>query len=85
MTEERNYGDLEIIEDLKKSLYDDFKNEKKRKDVKIGDILKVIEMKSKLSVAGKAEKKFWEMIDELRRETLGDKRKARTTGKKKSK
>ncbi len=33
MTEERNYGDLEIIEDLKRSLYDDFKSEKKRKTI----------------------------------------------------
>ena len=85
MSEEISYDDLEVIETVKRTLYDSFRDEKKRKDIKIGDLLKVIEMKNKLSVAGKAEKKFWEMIDDLRRETLGGKRKTQKTAKKKSK
>lgn len=66
MEEEKNLTDLEMLEDLKQKIHKGLKY----KSVKIGDLLKVIDMKNKLSVTGKAEKKFWDMIDELRRETL---------------
>ncbi|PKK83431.1 MAG: hypothetical protein CVT49_08405 [candidate division Zixibacteria bacterium HGW-Zixibacteria-1] len=66
MEEEKNLTDLEMLEDLKQKIHKGLNYE----SVKIGDLLKVIDMKNKLSVTGKAEKKFWDMIDELRRETL---------------
>lgn len=66
MSEDKKLSDLEMLEDLKQKIHKGLKE----KDFKVGDLLKVIEMKNKLSVTGKAEKKFWDMIDELRQETL---------------
>ncbi len=77
MSENSTTNDLDILEELKILLYDAIKNnnknennEKNEKQVKVGDLLKVIELKNKLSVAGKGEKKFWEMIDKIRDKEL---------------
>jgi hypothetical protein len=61
-------SDLDILEDLKMIFYDAIK--KNDPIPKVGDLLKIIEMKNKLTVSGKAEKKFWEMIDKVRLEKL---------------
>ncbi len=78
--EGEQHSDLEILEYLKNELFKEFKGDKTK--VKVGDLLKVIEMKNKLSVTGKTEKKFWEMINKIREEELSDKGK-RITGKRK--
>ncbi|MBN2227096.1 MAG: hypothetical protein JW763_06995 [candidate division Zixibacteria bacterium] len=61
-------SDLDILQDLRNLLFDAItKNEKQPK---VGDLLKVIELKRKLSVAGKSEQDFWNMIDSLRKREL---------------
>jgi hypothetical protein len=83
MEKNNQTDDLEILEDLKQELYEKIKNDKTQ--VKVGDLLKVIEMKNKLSVTGKAEKKFWEMINKIRKEELSDKSKSNSRKRKTSK
>ena len=60
--------DLDILEDLKRDIYNAIKN--KEPQPKVGDLLKVIELKRKLSVDGKGEKKFWAMVNKIRDEEL---------------
>ena len=60
--------DFNILEEIKRKLYEGLPGE--INDAKIGDLLKVIELKNKLAATGVAERKFWLMIDELRRENL---------------
>ncbi len=78
---QEQHDDLEILEYIKNELFKEFKSDKSK--VKVGDLLKVLEMKNKLSVTGKAEKKFWEMINKIRESELSDKSK-RTTRKRKT-
>jgi hypothetical protein len=80
----QNLDDLEILEDLKKMIYEAIKN--KKSQPKVGDLLKVIELKRKLAVSGKAEKKFWDMINSIRKDELSKPaktsvRKKRSSGK----
>jgi len=82
MEETRTIDDLEMLEELKKKLYDTLGN--KPHPSSVGALLKVIEMKKKLSVSGKAEKRFWDMINELRQETLTKKRRPGTAKKQKA-
>lgn len=77
------HGDLEILEYVKNKLFTDFKSNET--NVKAGDLLKVIEMKNKLSVTGKSEKKFWEMINKIREEELTDKKRKSPRKSKKAK
>lgn len=81
MTKNKELNDLDILEDLKQQLYTAIKNNEPQP--KVGDLLKVIEMKNKLSIAGRGEKKFWEMIDMVRRKELSpaDGKKAKKTKK----
>ncbi len=72
MAKKHHPDDLEILEDLKEKLYGAILNDEP--PPKVGDLLKVIEMKNKLSVTAKAEKKFWDMIDEIRKEELSGKK-----------
>ncbi len=75
------HDDLDVLEYIKNKLYEEFKSGNNK--VKVGDLLKVMEMKNKLSVTGKAEKIFWEMINKIRESELSNKRK-RTTRKRKT-
>lgn len=68
MKEQRNRDDLKILESVKTKLYEAFK--KGEALPKVGELLKVIEMKKKLSVEGKGEKQFWEMINRIRTDEL---------------
>lgn len=65
-------NDLEILEELKVLIYNAIKNNKQPS--KVGDLLKIIEMKNKLSISGKAEKKFWDMINQVREKELSRKK-----------
>ena len=40
--------------------------------LKVGDLLKILEMQKKLASDSKAEEKFWEMIERIRQEELKD-------------
>nr|MBN2276853.1 hypothetical protein [candidate division Zixibacteria bacterium] len=66
-------SDIEILENLKRRIYEAICENPG--SPKLGDLLKVMEMKNKLSVSGKAEKKFWEMINRIRDEELPGKKK----------
>jgi hypothetical protein len=77
------HDDLEILEELKQKFYKEISQSKT--PPKVGELLKVIEMKSKLSVAGKAEKKFWEMINKIRQEELSGSARGRSRKRKRSK
>ncbi|MCX6829489.1 MAG: hypothetical protein NT002_09450 [candidate division Zixibacteria bacterium] len=68
MSEDKPYDDLQILEDVRNTLYKIFQDNPEK--TKVGDLLKVIELKKKLSVSGTGEKKFWEMINKLREEEL---------------
>ncbi len=72
--DEKKTDDLDILEDLKKRIYDAIKNGTPQP--KVGDLLKVIELKRKLSVEGKGEKKFWDMVNKLRKEELTESKKS---------
>ncbi len=63
-----NLDDLEILEELKQKIYNAIMDNKTIP--KVGDLLKIIEMKNKLSISGRGEKKFWNMIDEIRQKEL---------------
>jgi hypothetical protein len=76
--EKSNLNDLDILEELKTLIYKKIINDKQ--SPKVGDLLKIIEMKNKLTVSGKAEKKFWDMINQVREKELS--RKKRTKSKK---
>ena len=78
--EENKTEDLDILEDLKRKIYNAIKNNEPQP--KVGDLLKVIELKRKLSVEGKGEKKFWDMVNKIRQEELGKPKKSGSTKKK---
>lgn len=40
--------------------------------LKVGDLLKIIEIQKKLSLDNNAEAKFWEIIEQIRQEELGN-------------
>lgn len=83
MAKKRKLSDLEILEDLKERLYQAIINNDAQP--KVGDLLKVIEMKNKLSVSGKAEKKFWDLINKIREEELSGENKQRSRKQSRSK
>ncbi len=70
MNEDKTLDDLQILEDVRNTLHKIFKNNPEK--TKVGDLLKVIELKKRLSVSGSGEKKFWEMINKLREEELAE-------------
>ncbi|MFQ5453184.1 MAG: hypothetical protein ACE5D6_03245 [Candidatus Zixiibacteriota bacterium] len=43
-------------------------------NVKMGDFLKMIELRRKLTPADSDQKMFWKMLDRIRKETLGKKK-----------
>lgn len=75
--DEKIVDDLDILEDLKQKIYNAIKNDKPQP--KVGDLLKVIELKRKLSVEGKGEKIFWNMVNKIREEELGKPKKSGST------
>ncbi|GEM_PF-2130234 len=81
MTDDNRYDDIVILERLKRLLYDTIVGEPEPETdeiaklnpkhiPKVGELLKVIEMKKKLAIEGKAEKKFWERLNQIRTEEL---------------
>ncbi len=75
-------SDLEMLEKVRNILYQEFQKDKST--MKVSDLMKVIELKKKLAVTGKSEKKFWDMVNDARQEELGGKpeEKPKTTAKK---
>jgi len=80
MSDAEPLSDLEILEELRNILYNAIRD--KESQPKVGDLLKVIELKRKLSVEGKGEKQFWDMVNKIREKELN--KPPRKTAKKKS-
>jgi len=53
-----------------------------KKDVKVGDFLKMIELRRKLAPVDADQREFWNMLEKVRKEVMNDQKK-RTTRKKK--
>lgn len=68
MCEASELGDLDMLDKIRNELYN--KLIKQMENPKVGELLRVIEMKQKISVEGKGEKKFWEMVNKIRTEEL---------------
>ena len=83
MTIEKELDDIEILENLKNRIYQAIVNNEP--PPKVGELLKVIEMKKKMSVEGQAEKKFWDLINRIRTEELGKGRRKKISTKKQTK
>jgi len=62
--------DLEILQKLKDAFMDQLENGEIK--LKVGDLLKVLEIQKKLKSDSSAEEKFWEIIEQIRQEELKD-------------
>ena len=67
--EDGKKSDLELLEGLIKKFFE--KLEKSGFEPKAQDVIRAIQLKQKLAQASEAEKIFWEMIDQLRKEEVG--------------
>ncbi len=64
--------DLDVLDNLIKKYCKHFENKIDEK-AKIGDLLKMIELKRKLSPENSEQKKFWKMLNKIRKENLQNK------------
>ena len=62
--------DQEILEDLKDRFMDQVENGEIK--LKVGDLLKILEIQKKLASDSSAEEKFWEIIEQIRQGELKD-------------
>ena len=65
---EKSHSD-NVLDDLIKITYEELKKNIKEQ-AKLGDLLKMIELKRKLSPADGDQKKFWKMLDQIRKQNL---------------
>jgi uncharacterized protein YaaW (UPF0174 family) len=62
--------DQEMLQKIKERIWEQInKGEIK---LKVGDLLKVLEIQKKLASDSSAEEKFWELIEQIRQEELKD-------------
>ena len=71
--------ELGLIDDLIKRIYDAIKDELKEKS-KIGDFIKMVELKHKLLAANASQKQLWNMLEKIRRQTLPSGNDSTTSG-----
>ncbi len=57
---------VDLLDDLIEKYFHAITN-KVEKDAKLGDLLKMIELRHKLSPTGVDQKRFWKLVDEIRR------------------
>ena len=62
--------DLSMLDDLIKRCYEELL-ESFKEHAKLGDFLKMIEMRRKLAPSDTDQKKFWSMLEKIRQEALG--------------
>jgi hypothetical protein len=74
MSEERKHhhfsSDTDRLQKVKEEITDQILNREIK--VKVGDLVKIIELQNKLFTGPDAEEKFWEMIEKIRQEELKD-------------
>ena len=63
-------NDKELLDFLKEKITEEIDAGKIK--LKVGDLLKVLEIQKKLSTDTKAEEKFWEVIEQIRQRELAD-------------
>lgn len=63
-------SDMELLEYLKETIVSQIKDG--TISLKVGDLLKILEIQKKLSSDASAEEKFWEIIEQIRRTELKD-------------
>jgi hypothetical protein len=62
--------DLTMLDDLIRSYYSELLKTVEG-NAKLGDFIKMIELRRKLAPADSDQKRFWRMLEKVRRETLG--------------
>ena len=72
-----------LIDDLIAKIYDAIK-ENIKETAKLGDFIKMVELKHKLLPPNASQKRFWNMLEKVRREALKTNGAPSATGKKKS-
>ena len=65
--------DLTLLDDLIKRCYDELLR-KMKGNAKLGDLIKMIEFRRKLAPNESDQKRFWQMLEKVRREALADQR-----------
>ena len=65
---------VELLDELIKDCYKQLKSSFD-KNAKIGDFLKMIEFRRKLAPGDADQRKFWNMLDEIRKENMDGKKK----------
>lgn len=68
VTVEKLLGDLEILEELQRDIMEKLK--RNDYEPKIADLLRVLDSKAKLKLPETGKQRFWELIDQMRREEL---------------
>lgn len=68
---EKSKSDLEMLDDIRNKLYNDFNDNFPKK--KVGDLVKVIQLKNKLTVTKKSRKNLWDMVEDVRQGKFGGK------------
>lgn len=65
---EKLLGDLEILEELQRDIMEKLK--RSDYEPKIADLLKVLDSKAKLKLPETGKQRFWELIDQMRKDEL---------------
>ena len=63
-------SDLEILEMIQAEILERLQSDDYQP--KVADLLRVLDSKAKLKLSDPGKKTFWELIDQIRREELGD-------------
>ena len=66
---QKSSDDLTMLDDLIARCWRGLKD-RIEDDAKVGDLIKMIELKRKLTPADSDQKKFWRMLDNIRKDTL---------------
>ena len=63
-------SDQDLLDEIKNTIVQMVKEGKI--NLKVSDLLKILEIQKKLGEDGEAKDKFWELIDQIRREELNN-------------
>ncbi len=68
MDKKTKKSDQKMLDEIKEKIFKQIKENKIQ--LKVGDLLKILEIQKKLYADSGTEEKFWEMIEKLRQEEL---------------
>ncbi len=72
ISEKEIKSELDLLDDLIQNYYKQLEKNGDEK-VKLGDFLKMIELRRKLSPENSEQKKFWKMLNKIRKDNLQNK------------